>query len=56
MFEGEDVTALVMKREHLRNLMWDCPACSPDDVDAIADADLDEWIASHEGLDKLSCV
>jgi len=54
MFEGEDVAALVMKREHLRSLMQGCPACSPGDIDDIADADLDEWIASHEGRDKRS--
>jgi hypothetical protein len=56
MLEGEEVFALVIKREHLRDLMRACPACSPDDADDIADADLDEWSASHEGLDKLSCA
>lgn len=35
------------KRALLRRYMAVCPACVPTEADAIADADLDEWLVSH---------
>jgi hypothetical protein len=36
------------KRELLKKYMADCPACEPEDADAVPDADLDEWLTSHD--------
>lgn len=36
------------KRALLRKYMDDCPACSPEDEETIADGDLDGWLTSHD--------
>lgn len=35
------------RRDRLRELMADCPACVPEDADEIPDEELDGWIKSH---------
>ena len=45
--EGEHVTELRIRRERLRELMADCPACVADDADEVSDVDLDAWLISH---------
>lgn len=39
---------MLEKREKLRELMADCPACDDDDADDVADEDLDTWLTSHD--------
>ncbi len=42
------------KREQLRRLMADCPACVPADADDVPDAELGDWIANHKHPTKES--
>jgi len=41
-----DTTA--KKRQLLREYMEDCPACVPEEEEMVVDADLDEWLTSHD--------
>lgn len=35
------------KRAMLRRYMSVCPACMPDEADAVPDDELDKWLTSH---------
>jgi hypothetical protein len=44
------------KRERLRQMMADCPACVAEDANHIPEADLDRWISSHEKAHAVASV
>ena len=49
MEEGEAVSdTTAKKRQLLREYMEDCPACVPEEEEMVVDADLDEWLTSHD--------
>jgi hypothetical protein len=40
------------RRELLRTLMADCPACDPDEADSLPDIDVEDMIRSHLGAER----